>query len=269
MSINATATLPASARIRHQMDQFSFALPIIAAVGLVLFWQLIIVVFGVPYYIVPGPLVVLNAIIGNFGLIISNLIPTAIVAIAGFVGGSLIGVILAIAFVYNSYVEKSFFPIIVFVHTIPTLAMAPILMLILGQGYTMKILIAALICFFPTMVNMVRGLKSITHNTIELMHVLSASKREVFVKVRLPRSLPYLFSSLRIGAQACVTGALVAEWIGSHEGIGALILESALNYRGPLLFASIIAAAALAIALFSLVVIVEKALVRWTASDTR
>lgn len=244
-------------------------LPILAGVGLIAFWQCTIWAISVPDYIVPSPLTVVRTLDRYQSVLAANLVPTATAAGLGFLFGNLVGIMLATAFVYHTTVERSFFPLIIFIHTIPTLAIAPILMLIFGQGLTVKIIISAFICFFPTTVNMVRGLKSVTHSTLELMHVLSASKVEVFWKVRAPRSLPYLFASLRITAQACVTGALVGEWIGSDVGIGALILDSALNYRGPLLYASIVVAAGLAITMFVLVVAVEKRLVRWAESDTR
>lgn len=247
----------------------NIVLPILGGVGLVAVWQAIIWFFAVPSYIVPGPLTVIHAIYQYRGILLDNLVPTIAAASLGFFFGNLTGVLLATAFVYHTTVERTFFPLIIFIHTIPTLAMAPILVLIFGQGLAVKIMISAFICFFPTMVNMVRGLKSVTQSTLELMHVLSATKLEVFWKVRVPRSLPYLFSSLRITAQACVTGALIGEWIGSDVGIGALILDSALNYRGPLLYAAIVAAAGLAISMFLAVVFIEKRFVRWAESDTR
>src|SRR5437763_16705528 len=98
-----------------------------------------------------------------------------------------------------------------------------ILVLLLGQGYAPKIAIAALISFFPTLVNMVRGLESVDKQALELMHVLSASKVETFFKLRLISSLPYLFAALKIATGASVVGAVVAEWIGSNLGLGVLV----------------------------------------------
>jgi NitT/TauT family transport system permease protein len=261
--------LKTSSKANWIFRRTNVALPVVAGIGLIVSWQAVIWLFDVPSYIVPGPATVAHAIYQYNGVLMANLIPTATAAVLGFILGNMVGVLLATLFVYNTAVEKSFFPLIIFIHTIPTLAIAPVLMLIFGQGLTVKIIISAFICFFPTMVNMVRGLKSVTHSTLELMHVLSATKLEVFWKIRAPRSLPYLFASLRITAQACVTGALVGEWIGSDVGIGALILDSALNYRGPLLYAAIVAAASLAITMFVMVVLIEKRFVRWAESDTR
>ena len=133
-------------------------------------------------------------------------------------------------FVHKKTMEEAFFPVVVVVNTIPVVAKAPILVLLLGNGMEPKIAIAALICFFPTLVNMVRGLESVNPQAMELMRVLSASKREVFFKLRLYNSLPYLFSALKISASTSVIGAIVGEWIGSTYGIGALIIQAMYNF---------------------------------------
>ena len=112
---------------------------------------------------------------------------------------------------------------------------------------TPKIIIAALICFFPTLVNMVRGLKAVSPATLDLMRVLSASKSEMLWKVRFPEPLPFLFAALKIAATTCVIGAIVGEWIGSSFGLGALIIEATYNFRSPLLYATVLVAAGLAV----------------------
>ena len=117
--------------------------------------------------------------------------------------------LLAVWFVHSGLAERTFYPIAVFINTIPIIAIAPILVLILGNGYAPKIVIAALICFFPTLVNMVRGLKAVSPQMLELMRVLSANDREVLFKIRLQSSLPFLFAALRIASTTCVIGAIV------------------------------------------------------------
>ena len=123
--------------------------------------------------------------------------------------------------------------------------------------------IAGLICFFPTLVNMVRGLRAVSPETLDLMRVLSASNSEIFWKVRLPNALPFLFAALRIASTTSVIGAIVGEWIGSNFGLGALIIEATYNFRSPLLYATVLIAAAWAVTLFSAVSFVERRLVTW------
>jgi NitT/TauT family transport system permease protein len=149
------------------------------------------------------------------------------------------------------------------VRTLPIVAIAPIFVLMLGNGYAPKIAIAALITFFPTLVNMVEGLESADPQALELMHVLSASKTEAFRYVRWPSSLPYLFSAMRIASTSSVLGALVAEWIGTNKGLGYLIVLTTYDFRTALLYAAMVVTSAIALAFFFLVSVVEWLLVRW------
>ena len=237
--------------------------PLAAAVGIIVLWFAVVRVFGVPDYILPTPLQVLQTLVEEWAILARNLAPTVMEALSGFVAGNSIAILLAIAFVHNRTVEKAFFPLAVFVNTIPILAIAPILVLIFGNGFTPKIVIAALICFFPTLVNMVRGLESASPATLDLMRTLSANKREVFFKVRLQSSLPFLFAALKIATTTSVVGAIVGEWIGSNFGLGALIIEATYNYRAALLFATVFLAAGLAVTLFALVTLAERLLITW------
>ena len=126
--------------------------------------------------------------------------------------------------------EEAFFPVVVLINTIPVVAKAPILVLLLGNGMEPKIAIAALICFFPTLVNMVRGLESVNPQAMELMRVLSAASARCSSSCGCRTRIPYLFSALKIAASTAVIGAIVGEWIGSTVGIGALIIQATYNF---------------------------------------
>lgn len=239
--------------------------PILAVIGLISLWQGIVWGFSVPTYIAPGPWEVLTTFRDNADILWNNFWPTFFEAVLGFFFGNLIAILLAIVFVHSRFSERAFFPIAVFINTIPIIAIAPILVLIFGNGYAPKIIIAALICFFPTLVNMVRGLRAVSPATLDLMRVLSASNSEIFWKVRMQSSLPFLFAALKIASTTCVIGAIVAEWIGSNYGLGALIIEATFNFRSPLLYATVFTAALLAVILFSLVSFAESRMIRWKA----
>lgn len=261
------SSLP-SGRVFAFADRFRDKLPAVgAAAGLLALWQLIVWFFSVPTYMAPSPVEVLRAFQENAGILWVNFWPTLSEALLGFAFGNLVAILLAIWFVHSRMAERAFFPIAVFINTIPIIAVAPILVLIFGNGYAPKIIIAALICFFPTLVNMVRGLKAVSPATLDLMRVLSASKSEIFWKVRIQSSLPFLFAALKIASTTCVIGAIVAEWIGSNFGLGALIIEATYNFRSPLLYATVFTAALLAVAMFTVVTIAEQRLIRWKAPD--
>lgn len=243
---------------------FSRNMPVIlTTIGLVAAWQIGVTAFEVPTFMVPSPWEIVLAFRDNGPVLWKNFLPTLLEASLGFIFGNLIAILLAIWFVHSSVAERAIYPIAVFIKAIPIIALAPILVLIFGNGIAPKIIIAGLICFFPTLVNMVQGLKSVSPAMLDLMRVLSANKREVLWKVQLPASLPFLFAALKIAATSSVMGAIVAEWIGSSFGLGALIIEATYNFRSPLLYATVVIAALTAVVLFSIVSLIETKVVRW------
>lgn len=242
--------------------------PLLAVAGILLAWEGGVRIFGVPAYIAPAPSDVGATLWEESALLFRNFLPTLIESVLGFLIGNLIAITAAVTFVHHKSVEKAFYPLAVFINTIPILAIAPILVLLFGNGLLAKVVIAALICFFPTLVNMVRGLQSVSPQTLELARILSASKWEIFWKVRLPSSLPYLFSALKIASTTCVIGAIVGEWVGADVGLGALIIDATFNFRSALLYATVFVSSGLAVLLFTAVTLAERMVVRWKPEQT-
>jgi NitT/TauT family transport system permease protein len=238
-------------------------LPLGAVVGLVVAWWLAVVLFGIQPFIAPSPVAVAATLAAKFPMLMTNLAPTAIEAVLGFLLGNFAAIAIATAFVLRRTLEEAFFPVAVMVNTIPVVAKAPILVLLLGNGMEPKIAIAALVCFFPTLVNMTRGLRDVGPEQLDLMHVLSASPREVFFKLRVQNALPYLFSALKIAASTAVIGAIVGEWIGSNLGIGALIIQATYNFDSPLLYATIVVGSTFSALFFALISLAERRLLTW------
>ena len=202
------------------------------------------------------------------GMLLANLAPTAFEAFAGFLIGNCLAILAATLFVHQRATEEAFFPLAVMFHTIPVMAYAPILVLMLGNGLEAKVAIAALICFFPTLVNMTRGLRAVSPQQLELMRILSASPTEVFFKLRLKSSLPYLFSALKIAAATSVIGAIVGEWIGATTGIGALIIQATYNFDSALLYATIVVGSLFSAFFFAVISGLERVFITWNVSQT-
>ena len=257
---SAVAAEPAIKRSRPWRDTLA---PFIAAAGLLAAWQIFAVAFSLPIYIAPTPAQVAHTLVTELPMLLRNFLPTALESLAGFVIGNTVAILLAVVFVHSRRLEAAFYPIAVFINTIPVLAKAPILVLIFGLGMTSKVVIAAFICFFPTLANMVRGLTSVNPQSLELMRVLSASKAEVFWKLRVPSSLPFLFSALKIASTTSVLGAIVGEWIGADLGLGALIIDATHNFRSPLLYATVFVASGWAVVFFAIVSFAERRIVTW------
>jgi NitT/TauT family transport system permease protein len=254
-------------RQRHARLWRRRALPVIGIVGLIVGWWLVIWVFNVQPFIAPSPAAVVATLYEKRAVLLANLLPTAFEAAAGFLLGMVSAILVATVFVHSRALQEIFFPVVLAFNAVPLVAKAPVLVLIMGNGPEPKITIAALVCFFPTLVNMVRGLESVNPQAMELMRILSASRTEIFFRLRLLNSLPYLFSSLRIGASLAVIGAVVGEWVGSQTGIGALILQATFNFDSPLLYAAIVMSASLSLLFFLVVATAERLIIRWQPED--
>ena len=249
--------------LRQRSIWRSRMMPVIGVLALLVGWWAIVVGFNVKPFIAPSPFLVLETLYAKRAVLLDNVIPTALEAAGGFLIGNLVAIVLATVFVHNKTLNDIFFPVALMFNAIPVVAKAPVLVLMMGNGVEPKIAIAALVCFFPTLVNMVRGLDAANPQAMELMRVLSASKTEVFFKLRLFSSLPYLFSALRIAASMSVIGAVVGEWIGATRGIGALIIQATYNFDSALLYAAIVMSACLSGSFFLIIALLERRIVRW------
>jgi NitT/TauT family transport system permease protein len=229
-------------------------------------WELLIIYFDVPVYVLPRPTVILAATLENWELLYRHAVVTLTEATLGFIVGNLIAFILAISFVYSQTLERALYPVAITLRSIPIVAVTPLLLLWLGNGIEPKVAIAGLSAFFPTLVNSVRGLNSVDSEALELMHTLSASRWQTFTKMRLPASMPYVFSALKMATAGCVLGAIVAEWIGSDKGLGYMVVLTTFQFRIRLLWATILVSSALAILFFALVSFIERMVIWWERS---
>lgn len=250
------------ARRRKQLWR-SRSLPALGVAALLFAWWAVVAGFHVKPFIAPSPVLVVQTLFSKSDLLLQNMAPTAIEAAGGFVLGNAVAILLATLFVHNKTLREIFYPVAVMINSIPVVAKAPILVLIMGNGLEPKITIAAIVCFFPTLVNMVRGLDAVNLQAMELMQILSASKREIFFKLRLYASLPYLFAALRIAASMSVIGAVVGEWIGATQGIGAMIIQATYSFDSALLYTAIVMSAVLSGLFFLLIAALERWLVKW------
>ena len=273
MSIPLAGPGPAPTSLKAEQVQFDATqrrarwrrrlMPAIGIAGLLTLWWAVVVGFSVKPFIAPSPWAVAQTLYAKRDVLLANLMPTAGEALGGFLLGNLLAIAVATLFVHHRRLQEIFFPVVVMFNSIPVVAKAPILVLMMGNGVEPKIAIAALVCFFPTLVNSVRGLEAVNPQAMELMRVLSASRSEIFFKLRVFSALPYLFSALRIAASMAVIGAVVGEWIGATQGIGAMIIQATYNFDSALLYAAIIMSACLSGCFFTAIVLLEKAIIRW------
>ncbi len=241
-------------------------------------WESAKALFGIPDQKLPHLLDILAEFgaptLGGSGPILAvalfqNALVTLGEALIGFVLGSLLGCVLALIFAASRLFERGLLPLVVGSQTVPILAIAPMVVIGLGQigapDWLAKAVVASYLTFFPVTIGMLRGLRSVPHDALDLMRSYAAGPSPTFWKLRLPAALPHLFTALKIAATASVIGALVAELpAGSRYGIGVEILKAAQFYNSnpPHLYATIIAAAAIGLCFYGAVALAEKLIVK-------
>jgi NitT/TauT family transport system permease protein len=244
--------------MRRALPPLAFGLLLVAA------WQAIVMAAHIPEYLLPAP----TAIAATFDRSLAvQFAVTFTEALAGFFIASVLAFAIATLFARFHTLEEGLFPIAIAVKTTPIVAIAPLLVIWLGTGWWSKIVAAILICFFPVLVNTVKGLKAADREYRELFETLGASRGQEFRKLRIPYCLPYLFSALKISSSLAVVGAIVGEFVGATKGLGYLIIISSAHLETATLFSAIIAAALAGIAMFYAIGFSERQLIFWTSGE--
>jgi NitT/TauT family transport system permease protein len=242
---------------------FKWLLPVAVILVIIGIWQAVVVIAGLKPYFIPSPSDIARTFWDNARLIGDNTVPTVVQAATGFAIGNSLAIVLSIWFVHVKSARRALYPLAIILQSIPLVALAPVAIVTLGTGFTTKVVMTAIISFFPTLVNMMRGLDSVDPNLVELFKSVDATRANVLWKLRWPSALPYLFSGLRITASASVIGAIIVEWIGSDTGLGYMVINSTYQFNTPLLWASLVASSVLVLVAFGLVAVAERVLVPW------
>lgn len=204
----------------------------------------------------------------NFERLWLHTASTIRMTIVGFAIGTSIGVILSFILHLSPRLKSAVYPLLILSQNVPTIALAPLLMIWFKFGVLPKMIIITLVCFFPVAVATLDGLTRTDAVMVNYMRMIGASRRQLFLKLELPHALPSLFSGLKISATYSVMGAVIAEWLGSDKGIGVYMLLSKAGFRTDRVFVSIFVIVALSLLLFSLIVLLEKICVRWKPSSS-
>ncbi|GBF77838.1 hypothetical protein PA598K_06414 [Paenibacillus sp. 598K] len=238
--------------------------PVVFALGFIALWELAVRLFELPVYLLPAPSAIVGVIDGTLG---GHMMVTLTEALVGFVLANILGFATAVIFVHSKPIEKGAFPLAIALKTTPLVALAPLLVVWMGTGYTSKVVASMLICFFPILVNSVKGLKAIEHEAWELFSTYKGTRWEIFWKLRLPTSLPYVLSALKISSSLAIVGAIVGEFVGANKGLGYVVLVSSYHMDTPNMFSAIIASAVCGLLLFWTISLIEKKVIFWQRVD--
>lgn len=240
--------------------------PTVAFLCLFLLWESVVRIFNINPITLPSPSAVIVEFITNIQFYLPHAYVTLYEALAGFFLGLTVAIIAGIFMSHSPLLERSLLPVAVIVNVTPIMAIAPLFILWFGFDALPKILIAAIITFFPMLLNSIVGFRSIDENHLEYLKSLHASKYEIFMKLRLPNSLPYLFSAARTCVSLSVMGAVVGEWSGSTEGLGNIIMMASNYMQTNRMFASIFMLAIMGICLTNIVRFIERKVLSWHVS---
>lgn len=217
----------------------------------------------VPAYMLPSPIDVVKAFADNFSIMMKQ----AAVTLQETLYGLLIGI--AIAFVIASLMDrftminKALYPVLVVTQTIPTIAIAPLLVLWMGFGMAPKITLVVITTFFPIAIGLLNGFQSVDEDAINLMRSMGARRLQIFRIIKLPNATASFFSGLRISAAYAVVGAVVSEWLGGFEGLGVYMTRVKKAYAFDKMFAVIVFISAISLVLMGIVVLLEKISMPW------
>lgn len=237
--------------------------PTVVILAAIVLWELVVIVFRVPEFVLPGPTAVWAALQKWRAAIWFNAGQTLYTTLVGFALAVVGGMGLGLAVGYSTLVYRALYPLLIGFNSVPKAAIVPVLVIWFGIGTIPAILTAFLISFFPIVVNVSTGLATLEPELQDVLRSLGASKREIFLKIGIPRSLPYFFASLKVSVTLAFVGAVISETVAANRGIGYLMLSASSRFEVPLVFAGLVVVALMGVALFAAFAVIEKRLTGW------
>jgi NitT/TauT family transport system permease protein len=265
--VEASASASSRRRRAWPRDVLSTLVPALLGLAAVLgAWEAWVRLEDVKPYLVPAPTRVAERLYADPVFFCREGLKTLEGALLGFALGAAVAITLATIMAQSRFLERAIFPLAILVKVTPIVAIAPLLTIWFGFGLLPKVFIAALIVFFPIMVNALIGFRSVNPNALALLESLAATRGEVFLRLRLPSSLPYLFAAFRVSIPLSVIGAVVAEWFSGDRGLGSVIYIANNNLDMATAFAGVFTLAILGVGLFLLTTVIERRVLFWHES---
>ena len=233
-----------------------YTLIILIHLGVVIIWQVWVTISNIPDYVMPSPGATVLSLAEDYGWLHNTYI-TAAEVFGGYFLAVIAGVSLALIFNWFRLMETLFMPLMVSLNMIPKVALGPLFIVWLSYGVGPNILISFSICFLPILLTMERGLRESDPDLLDLVRTLRASRWQIFTKIQLPGSLPYLFSGMKVAVVLAVAGAIVGEFIASQEGLGYLMLQVQVTLDTAAMFMAVLIITAIGVVLYGLVLLLE------------
>lgn len=242
--------------------------PALMLLTVIVLWQLLVQALTIPQYVLPAPTEIVAVIFGNGSLLIGNLLVTSEEVLLGFALAFAVSMLVGYLIAHVPSVRTALYPLIIGSQTIPVIAIAPLLIIWFGYNMLPKILVTALIAFFPMTINTVAGYLSIDEAYVKFFKTMKLSRWTLFRTLQWPAALPYIFAGAKVSATLSVIGATVGEWVGATQGLGHLIVLDTNQIDTARVFASIVLLAVMGLILFGLVALAERLMVPWRRKAT-
>lgn len=238
--------------------------PLAAVLILLCCWELYVAIYQVEAWLLPAPSAIMREAINSSSRVWHHSLATLEIATIGFFAGTIVGLLLAVL-LHSVFppLRRALYPLIILSQNIPVIALAPLLVVWFGFGMLPKILIIALMCFFPVLIATLQGLDYPDSAMLDYLHMIGANRTQTFFKLELPYSLPHVFSGLKVSATYSMMGAVISEWLGAQKGLGVYMRLAAASFRTDRVFVSIIIIVAISLMFFGLISRLEKRLIRW------
>ncbi|OKH25866.1 ABC transporter permease [Chroogloeocystis siderophila] len=249
--------------------------PIVVGILALVAWEIFVRVTGLPPYLLPGPLLVLQTLINDWNELFASLLVTLQITVVAFVAAAVSGLLISILFTQSKWIEKSLFPYAVILQTTPIVAIAPLIIIWLKNNTFAALVVCAwIVAFFPIVSNTTLGLNSVDRNLVNLFQLYKSSKWQTLLYLRLPSAMPYFLGGLRISGGLALIGAVVAEFVagtgGARSGIAYRILISSYNLQIPRMFAALLLTTGLGVVIFvGLTVLSNWVLGKWHESAVK
>lgn len=232
-------------------------------------WELGVALLDVPAFVLPPPSAIFASMVDQVQSAVfwNNVRVTTTETLGGFAIGVVTAFVLGILVSQFRLVEKTVYPYVVAFQTVPKTALAPLFVIWFGFGMTSKIVTAALVSFFPMLINVIEGLRSADTAQIELLRSLGANRRQIFRKVQLPNSMPFVFAGLDIGIVFAIIGAVVGEWVGAREGLGYQLLQYIYNFDIAGLFGVLVTLSLMGYGAHSIIRVAQRKFAFWSEAE--
>jgi NitT/TauT family transport system permease protein len=242
-------------------------LPIGVFVVLLMVWEAAVKLFDIPVYLLPAPSVIWTDSVALAGTMGEHTLATLGTVIVGFIISIVISLPLAVFMTSSPVISSAVYPLLVLTQSIPKVALAPILVVMLGANELPRLVITFLVTFFPLVIAIAIGLMAVPAELIELGRSFKASKLQELYRIRLPYAVPFIFSGLKVAIALAVVGAVVGEFVNADKGLGYLIITATAFFKTPVAFGALILLSVMGIVLFQVVVIIERIFFPWSAAN--